>query len=141
MDTLTTYKINMFDFGKTIGDKLKFHRLKNDLTQEELAKIVGFRKGSCIMDIELGRKLPGREISKNLAAYFNLDTKYFYDTYWEETDNASEKLLNYRKQNNLSKKEICKRTKISITAWSSWENGSNNVSREKYKLLKEYNIL
>ncbi|AJG98897.1 hypothetical protein LF65_02311 [Clostridium beijerinckii] len=141
MNILTTYKINMFDFGKTIGDKLKFHRLKNDLTQDKLAEIVGFSKGSCIKDIELGRKLPGREISQKLALHFNLDTKYFYDTYLEETNNSSEKLLNYRKQNNLSIKEVCNLTNISITAWCSWENGSNNVSRDKYKLLKEYNIL
>jgi hypothetical protein len=55
-----------------------------------LAIKVGFKLGSCIRDIEINRKYPGREISQNSPQYFNLNTKYFYDEYLENTDQLHE---------------------------------------------------
>lgn len=127
--------------GTTLGDKLKYHRLENNLTQDQLANIIGFNNGSCIADIELSKKYSGREISKKLASYFNLNTKYFYDEYLEETDNAKDILKYYRKKYNLTVKQICLDTNISETAWASWESGKNYIGRDKYKLLKKYKIL
>ncbi len=124
-----------------MGEKLKYYRLKINLTQDKLAEIVGFSKGSCIKDIELGKKLPGREISEKLASHFYLDTKYFFDTYLEETDNAGELLKEYRIKNNLSIRQVCKNLNISTTAWSCWESKTKYVSRKKYTFLKESNIL
>lgn len=112
-----------------MGEKLKYHRLKNNLTQDKLAEIVGFSKGSCIKDIELGKKLPGREISEKLASHFYLDTKYFFDTYLEET----ELLKEYRIKNNLSIRQVRKNLNISTTAWSCWESKTKYVSRTNNK--------
>ncbi|NFE93729.1 helix-turn-helix transcriptional regulator [Clostridium botulinum] len=133
--------MNILELGDTIGEKLKYYRLKNNLTQDKLAEIVGFSTGSCIKDIELGSKLPGRETSKKLSTYFNLNTKYFFDTYLEDTDNAYEILKCYRIKHNLSIKKVCNKLNISTTAWFSWESKNNYISRDKYNLLKKYKIL
>lgn len=137
----STCIINLFQIGTSIGDKLKYFRTKHKLTQNELAEIIGFSNGSCIKDIELNKKLPGREISKKFASYFKLKTKYFYDEYLEETDNARDMLKHYREKHNLTVKQICLDINISETAWSSWESGKNYIGRDKYKLLKKYRIL
>lgn len=68
--------------------------LKN-ISQNDLAIKVGFKSGSCIRDIEMNRKYPGREISQNLAQYFNLSTRYFYDEYLEDTDKLYKNEISY----------------------------------------------
>lgn len=114
--------------------------LKN-ISQNDLAIKVGFKSGSCIRDIEMNRKYPGREISQNLAQYFNLSTKYFYDEYLEYTDELNEKLINYRKNNNLNIKEAAKLIGVSGNTWGQWENGNFYASRIIYPKLKELNII
>lgn len=131
----------MIEKGNTIGEHLKYHRLSVNLTQNELAKIIGFSNGACIKDIELGRKLPGREISKKLASFFKLDSTYFFDTYLEDTDNAADILKSYREKNSLTVKKACAKLNISQTTWLSWENRNSYISRDKYKLLKKHKIL
>lgn len=127
--------------GSELGEKLKYYRQKNKLTQTEIAQIIGFSKGSSITDIELGRKLLGRDASIKLATYFSLDTKYFFDDYLEDTDDFQAIIKKYRHNHNLTIKQVCSKFNISETTWVSWEMGRNYVSREKYKLLKEYKIL
>lgn len=140
MDSLNTYNIDLYDKGKTLGDKLKYHRLKAGLTQEELANIVGLSKGSCIKSIELNQNLVSRKVSIKLANYFNVGTKYFYDEFLEVSDVASEILKKYRIDNNLSINEVCNKFKISKTAWRSWENSNSYISRESYLKLKNKGI-
>ncbi|WP_399552216.1 helix-turn-helix transcriptional regulator [uncultured Clostridium sp.] len=135
------YQNTQFKNDNSTADKLKYYRLKSGLTQNQLADIVGFSNGSCIKDIEIGRKLPGRNISKKLAAYFKLDTKYFFDKYLESTDTIKLILKDYREKHNLTIKQVSNKFNISQTAWQSWESGNNYPSRSKYELLKKYNIL
>lgn len=141
MGNLNTYKVNLYDKGESIGSKLRYHRLKAGLTQSELAKIVGLSKGSCIKSIELNQNLISRKVSKELADYFNIGTKYFYDEYLENTDKASEILKSYRLKNNITVSQICQKLNISKTAWRSWENSNNYISRSSYTILKNNNIL
>ena len=140
MDSLTTYKISLYDKGQTIGDKLKYHRLNSSLTQEKLAKIIGLSNGVSIKSIELNQKFIGRKLSQKLADYFNIGTKYFYDDYLEETDRSSTMLYEYRIKNNLSIAQACKKLNISETAWRSWENSKSYMSRESHLNLKNKGV-
>lgn len=123
--------------GNSIGEKLKFYRLNANLTQEQLASIVGYSSGSCIKDIETNRKLPGREISKKLATYFKLNTIYFFDEYLEDTHDISNILKNYSKVKKV--KDVCDDLGISTNTWYKWIS-SNRISREYYLKLKDYGI-
>ena len=131
----------MLEKGFTIGEHLKFHRLSANLTQNELAKIVGLSNGACIKDIEIGKKLPGRETSKKLAEYFNLDSKYFYDPYLEDTDNLNLILKEYRSKNNLTIRQAANKFNVAPSAWSTWENKIAYVSRNKYVELKKLGLI
>lgn len=127
--------------GETIGDKLKYYRLRNNLTQDKLAKLVGFSSGACIKDIESNRRLPGRNISKKLADIFKLDTVYFFDEYLEDTYNLSNKLKEFRQKNNLTIKSACLKYGFSQSAWSDWENEKRYIERDKLYILKDNNII
>jgi len=131
----------LIELGNTIGDKLKYYRAKNNLTQNKLAEIIGYYAGSCLKDIELNRKLPRRSFSEKLASYFNLDTKYFFDDYLEDTDDIKNILKNYRQKYNLSIERSSNKLGISKTTWTNWESGETYPDRDRYKLLKEHNIL
>lgn len=126
----------MLEYGNTIGEKLAYYRLKNNLTQNELAKIVGLSSGSCIENFEKNKRLPGRDVSERLAQYFKLDTKYFFDEYLEDTYDFGSKLIMYRKQNNLSAKELASKLNISKSTLSMWERGGNHPNRYSYQKIK-----
>ena len=111
----------MLEQGNTIGEKLLYYRSKNNLTQNELAKIVGLSSGSCIKDIEKNKRLPGRDVSLKLAEYFNVGTRYFFDEYLEDTYDFGDKLIKYRKENNLSIREAALKFNISSSTFSMWE--------------------
>ena len=136
-----TYRINLLDFGDTIGSKLKYYRLTNNLTQDQLAEIIGYHSGTCIKDIEYNRKMPRRSYSNKLASYFGLNTKYFFDDYLEDTDNIRDILKKYRNKYNLTIKQASNKLGIGQTAWTNWESGETYPDRERYKLLEKHKIL
>lgn len=140
LDNLSAYNINLYEPGDSIGSKLRYYRLKAELTQDELAKIVGLSKGVTIKRIELNQSLISRKISMKLANYFKVGSKYFYDEYLENTDKASEILKTYRLKNNYSISQVCEKLNISKTAWRSWENSNSYISRSSYAILKKNNI-
>ena len=137
LSILNTYAIDKYKTGKTIGEKLRYYRLNANLTQEQLAFIVGYSSGTCIKDIETNRKLPGREISKKLATYFKLNTIYFFDEFLEDTHDISNILKNYSKGKKV--KNICDDLGIRTNTWYKWIS-SNRISREYYLKLKDYGI-
>ncbi|PPV17737.1 helix-turn-helix domain-containing protein [Clostridium butyricum] len=81
--------------NKSIGFWLRYHRKCRNLSMQELANEVGLRYSSYIKNLEESRTNPNKEASKRLALYFKLDTKYFYDPYFEDTDDYDKKLYNY----------------------------------------------
>lgn len=60
-----------------IGRKLKLLRLERGLSQEKLAEYVNMSREH-ISCIERGKNLPTVETLYNLAAYFEIDIKYFF---------------------------------------------------------------
>ena len=61
-----------------IGKKVKFLRLENELSQEQLAEFVNMSREH-ISCIERGKNLATVETLYNLAKYFKVDIKYFFD--------------------------------------------------------------
>lgn len=131
------YNSNSSDVGKF----LKYYRTLNNFTQSELASIIGYSNSSTIKDIELGKKLIGRNHSEKLAKFFNLDTRYFFDNYLEDTYSIAEKLKKYRKENNLNIKEAANKLNVAANTFGQWENRKAYPSRLLYPRLKELQIL
>lgn len=70
----------------TIGDRIKARRLELDMSQDELARLVGYKSRSSINKIESdGRLLPQRKIMEIANA---LNTTPAYIMGWEESNEA-----------------------------------------------------
>ena len=65
----------------TVGERIKERRIALNLSQDELAKKVGYKSRSSIQKIECARDLPLRKVSKMAAA---LDCSPSYLMGWEE---------------------------------------------------------
>lgn len=130
-----TYKVNLYDIGDSIGSKLKYYRKMNNLTQDELAAIVGYSSGTAIKHIEVSNKYPHRDVSIKLAKYFNLDTKYFFDNYYEETDNIANLLKEYRKENDMTIKDLADKLNVAANTVGQWELKNTYPSRKIYKKI------
>lgn len=61
-----------------ISEKLKYLRSVKKLTQKELAKNLGTAT-SVIGDIEIGRRVPSKNIAMKLAKYFNTTIESWID--------------------------------------------------------------
>lgn len=123
-----------------LGHWLKYHCKLENISYNKLAKIVGVSP-RCLRTFEMGLIHPGRELSKKLAAYFNLSTNYFYDQYLEDTENIHIKLKAYREKNKLKIIQAAKLISTHESNWSCWEKEKNVPSRENYYKLKELKIL
>ena len=74
------YHIGMNDINmvnKTIGKNVKLLRIANNLTQEQLAEIVGLERKS-ITAIETGRTFISCEVLVNLSNYFKVEPSFFF---------------------------------------------------------------
>lgn len=126
--------------NKHPGNYLRFYRLSNNISMSRLAKEIG----SCrhkLENIEHCINYPRAETSIKLARYFNLDTKYFFDTYLEETDNIDTKLKMYIDERKIPIAELSNYTNIDIRNLRYWINGKKRPSRNSYKKLKELHII
>ena len=79
----------------TVGERIKQRRIELHLSQDELAKRVGYKSRSSINKIELARELPLRKVEKMAVA---LDVTPGYLMGWEEDINTETKLLEAYKQ-------------------------------------------
>ena len=84
---------------------------------------------------------PTKEVSKKLATFFKLDTKYFYDSMYEDDLDISTTLSTFMNNNNLSIKSLVKLINISEETVSSWLSNKQPISRKSYNKLKELGVL
>ena len=62
----------------SLGNKLKYLREKNNLTQSELAKILN-KSRSTIAGYEINDRQPDLDTLQKIAEYFNVSTDYLLD--------------------------------------------------------------
>lgn len=122
------------------GYYLKKLRILNNLKIPKIAKDINVSVSNLRVS-EAGLQYFGEEISMKLAQYFNLDTKYFYDQYLEETDDINIKLKSYINKNNISLKQLSDKINMDIRALKTWLNRERKPSRETYKKLKQLHII
>lgn len=92
----------------TIGDRIKTRRLELDMSQDELARLVGYKSRSSINKIESdGRLLPQRKIMEIANA---LNTTPAYIMGWEESNETESPsvTLTPRDDNEDIRRMVCK---------------------------------
>ena len=124
----------------SISSKLKYYRKINGLSRRQLEIQANIPMNS-IKKYEDKNIYPTKEVSKKLAAFFKLDTKYFYDSMYEEDINISITLNTFMNANNLSIKSLAKLINISQETVSNWLSNKQPISRKSYNKLKELGIL
>lgn len=81
----------------TVGDRVKEARIHNNLTQEELAKRVGYASGrSAINKIELGKAYPSQKYIVALAEVLGVSANWLLGTEEEKKEDALERAFNER---------------------------------------------
>lgn len=126
--------------NKNVAYWLKYYRKRENITQQTLADRTGIHYRHYIKQIENSELYPNRDASQKLAAYFKLDTKYFFDPYFEDTEDYDLKLYNYRKEHKLKIKEAADLVGVSPGTWSCWEKKKYMITRDKYLKLKNSGI-
>ena len=124
----------------SISSKLKYYRKINGLSRRQLEIQTNIPINS-IKKYEDKDIYPTKEVSKKLAAFFKLDTKYFYDSMYEEDLDISTTLNTFMNNNNLSIKSLVKLINISEKTVSSWLSNNQPISRKSYNKLKELGVL
>lgn len=134
-------KLDNNSYSTNISYWLRYHRLKENISQATLAKRIGIKYATYITNVEIYNIYPNKEMSKQLAKYFNLNTTYFYDPYFEILNSIGEILIKYREYNDLKIKDAAALINVGPYTWSSWEKNKYDITRENYFKLKELGIL
>ena len=134
------YESAALNTDNSISSKLKYYRKLNGLTRRQLEIQANIPMNS-IKKYEDKNIYPTKEVSKKLAAFFKLDTKYFYDSMYEEDLDISTTLSTFMNNNNLSIKSLVKLINISEETVSSWLSNKQPISRKSYNKLKELGVL
>ena len=134
------YESAALNTDNSISSKLKYYRKINGLTRRQLEIQANIPMNS-IKKYEDKNIYPTKEVSMKLAVFFKLDTKYFYDSMYEEDLDISTTLSTFMNQNNLSIKSLVKLINISEETVSSWLSNKQPISRKSYNKLKELGVL
>ena len=124
----------------SISSKLKYYRKINGLTRRQLEIQANITMNS-IKKYEDKNIYPTKEVSMKLAVFFKLDTKYFYDSMYEDDLDISTTLNTFMNNNNLSIKSLVKLINVSEKTVSSWLSNNQPISRKSYNKLKELGVL
>ena len=134
------YESAALNTDNSISSKLKYYRKLNGLTRRQLEIQANIPMNS-IKKYEDKNIYPTKEVSMKLAVFFKLDTKYFYDSMYEEDLDISTTLSAFMNNNNLSIKSLVKLINISEETVSSWLSNKQPISRKSYYKLKELGVL
>lgn len=134
------YESAALNTDNSISSKLKYYRKLNGLTRRQLEIQANIPMNS-IKKYEDKNIYPTKEVSMKLAVFFKLDTKYFYDSMYEEDLDISTTLSTFMNNNNLSIKSLVKLINISEETVSSWLSNKQPISRKSYYKLKELGVL
>lgn len=134
------YESAALNTDNSISSKLKYYRKLNGLTRRQLEIQANIPMNS-IKKYEDKNIYPTKEVSKKLAGFFKLDTKYFYDSMYEEDLDISTTLNTFMNNNNLSIKSLVKLINISEKTVYSWLSNNQPISIKSYNKLKELGVL
>ena len=134
------YESAALNTDNSISSKLKYYRKLNGLTRRQLEIQANIPMNS-IKKYEDKNIYPTKEVSKKLAAFFKLDTKYFYDSMYEDDVDISIALNTFMNNNNLSIRSLAKLINASTSTVSNWLSNKQPISIKSYNKLKELGVL
>ena len=134
------YESATLNTDNSISSKLKYYRKINGLSRRQLEIQANIPMNS-IKKYEDKNIYPTKEVSMKLAVFFKLDTKYFYDSMYEDELDISITLNTFMNNNNLTIRSLAKLINASESTVSNWLSNKQPISRKSYNKLKELGIL
>lgn len=134
------YESATLNTDNSISSKLKYYRKINGLTRRQLEIQANITMNS-IKKYEDKNIYPTKEVSMKLAVFFKLDTKYFYDSMYEDELDISITLNTFMNNNNLTIRSLAKLINASESTVSNWLSNKQPISRKSYNKLKELGVL
>lgn len=124
--------------ASTIAENLIRLRKLHNVTQRDLSLATNIGKSN-ISKYERGELFPTKENSIKLASFFNVGSKYFYDSYLESIDNFQQYLSTLLNKNiHISKNKLCKLLGISKRTLYRYYYQNDIPSRNIYNRMQSY---
>ena len=125
-----------------LADRVKLKRKELGLTQDELAKRMGYKSRVSINKIEMGRPVT-QKIIVRLAEVLNTTPSYLMG--WEENEKENDinleignNLKHIRESKNISTEEMAMEFNISVEDVTNYENGIKEIPIEYLKVFATY---
>jgi len=136
-----TVPIKELSENPTVGEKIRFYRFKQNLTQEQLADILNINRITMIK-YENDSLFPSLEMLKLIAKEFKIPTIFLYDDYISFINYPySKRIKEIRNRKELTINQFAEILNINRHTIGKWERKEQIVSRESYNKLKELNLL
>lgn len=131
-------KLSKTKKDKSFGKQLKYHRIKKGLTQNELASRLNVSR-DVILNLEnKDKQLYDVKLIKDILSIIDEEKKIkINDDYLNFIlNNPGQKIRLYREKYNLNKNEFAQLMGVSRKTVKCWENESNVISKDNYKLYR-----
>lgn len=130
-------KLDKIKKDKSFGNQLKYQRIKKGLTQNELASRLNVSRDVILHLENKDKQLYDVELIKNILSIIDEEQKIkINDDYLNFIlYNPGQKIRLYRGKYNLNKNEFAQIMGVSRKTVRCWENESNVISRDNYKIL------
>ena len=125
-----------------LADRVKLKRKELGLTQDELAKRMGYKSRVSVNKIEMGRPI-SQKIIVRLAEALNTTPSYLMGWTNEEPNENTyseigNRLKDIRESRNISTEEIAMEFNISVEDVLNYENGLKEIPIEYLKMFATY---
>lgn len=122
--------------------KLKELRIERGIQQKDLAAVLGIGANT-LSQYENGKREPDNETLVRLADYFGVSVDYLLDHATEAESSSHnivnmERLIELRKQQNLTQQDMARILGISRQAYSNYELGNREADYTTLKKLSNY---
>ena len=121
----------------TVGEKIAFYRFKANLTQRELAEMIGI-DDSTLMKYENDKLCPNLEIINRISRKLNILPDFIYDDYLSFISYPYYiKIKEIRNHLMLTHKDLAAILNISYKTIARWENRRAEPSKLNFEKLKK----
>ena len=114
----------------SIGDHIKKKRLEQQLTQLQLARLIGIEETS-VYNWENNRSNPKIYLLPKITEFLG------YVPFELPKETMGDKIKSYRKGHGLSQRKLAKLLSVDQTTIRDWENGKHKPSKELLKRISE----
>lgn len=133
--------IYILDDNATVAERIRFFRLRRNLTGYMLAEIIGMSRFA-IMDYENNQSEPLLDDLKKIAIALDIEVDKLCDDYYRFLDYPyTTRIKQVRIENNLLQRQLGEMLGVTRRAVERWEHGKNVVSRETWEQLVALKLL